>query len=92
MDQMTKTMILMLLVALGGWLATAQWIKSRQTLSEHMKRMLIIPAWFPWMGMAVGAPVAQGQASLFDAFKLVASFSVGMLVCIYMTRRKSPRV
>ncbi len=91
MDQATRTMIVSLLIALAGWLATAHWIKSRNTLSDQYKRMLIVPAWFPWMGMAMGAPIAQGQISFFEALKTVVSFSFGMMICLYVTRRKSQR-
>lgn len=91
MDQTTKTMLISLLIALAGWLATAHWIKTRHTLSDQYKRMLIVPAWFPWMGIAMGAPIAQGQVSFNDALKAVVSFSFGMMVCIYVTRRQSHR-
>jgi len=91
MDQTTRTMIVSLLVALAGWLATAHWIRSRQKLSAQIKRMLIIPAWFPWMGIAMGAPVSQGQIALLDALKAVVSFSCGMLICLYFSRRNTRR-
>ena len=91
MDQATRTMIVSLLVALGGWLATAHIIKGRQKWSDQVKKMLIIPAWFPWMGVAMGAPVAQGQVALFDAFKAVVSFSFGMMICLYFSRRSARR-
>ena len=91
MDQMTRTMVISLLVALAGWLATAHWIKTREKLSDQYKRMLIVPAWFPWMGVAMGAPIAQGQIAFGDAFKTVLSFSFGMMICLYVTRRKARR-
>ena len=91
MDQTTKTIVISLLIALGGWLATTHWIKSHQKLTDQHKRMLIVPLWFPWMGFAMGAPVMNGQISWLEAVKAVVSFSVGMLVCVVMTRRKARR-
>lgn len=89
MNGATQTMIVSLLIALGGWLATAHWIKSRQRLNDQYKRMLIVPAWFPWMGIAMGGPVVQGQIAFVEAAKIALSFSCGMLFYMYMARRNA---
>jgi len=39
----------------------------------------------------MGAPVAQGQVAFFDALKAVLSFSFGMMICLYFSRRSARR-
>jgi hypothetical protein len=75
-------------IALVGWLATAHWIKTRARLSANLKRYLIVPAWFPWMGLALGGPVVQGSIPTGDALSAGLSFTFGMFLCLFMLSRK----
>ncbi len=91
MTASTTTLMAALLLALFGWLATVHWIKDRRTMSEKTKQLLIIPSWFPWMALALGSVVAQGMLPAQEALQGAMSFSVGMLVFVFSTRRRTSR-
>ena len=87
----TITLVSCLLVAFFGWLATVHAIRTNTRLSDKLKRRLIVPSWFPWMVVALGAVVAQGRMSLDEAFQGGMSFSVGMLFFLISSQRQVRR-
>ncbi|GIV96449.1 MAG: hypothetical protein KatS3mg057_1106 [Herpetosiphonaceae bacterium] len=91
MDETTFVMFKVMIIALIGWLATAYWIKTRLNVRAQLKRLLIVPAWFPWMGLALGGPVYQGVVPSKEAISAGLSFTAGMLVYLFMLRRQGRR-
>jgi hypothetical protein len=88
MTETTFQIFKVISIALVGWLATAHWIKTRARFSDNLKRYLIVPAWFPWMGLALGGPVVQGSIPTWDALSAGLSFTFGMLFCLFMLSRQ----
>ncbi len=87
MASSSSFIIVLLVVAVIGWLATVHWIRTHERFSERIKRLLVLPAWFPWMGAALGVPVMRGDMLLGDLGKAIASFVVGLGVFL-LTRRE----
>ncbi len=72
-------------IALAGWIATCYRLVHSQIKAET-RRLLIVPLWFLWMAIALGGPVFQGVVSLQDALSTGVSFSLGMLLVLFMRR------
>jgi hypothetical protein len=79
-----------IIIAIVGWFATIFAI-SRSSLSGKWKRILLIPSWIPWLGLALGAPILSGMIPLNDAINIGGAMTTGMLVSIVVGRRQSPR-
>ena len=88
MSDTTLLLLKAICIALVGWLATAHLIKTRTNLKEKLKRFLIVPTWFPWMGLALGGPVYQGSIPSDEALSAGLSFTVGMFICLFMLNRQ----
>ncbi len=69
--------------ALAGWVATCYRMVHSE-MKVQTRRLLVIPLWFVWMAIALGGPVFQGAISAQDALSTGASFSVGMLMVVFM--------
>ena len=77
-------------IALAGWIATCyRIVHSRVSLKT--RQLLVIPLWFVWMAIALGAPVFQGTVTVTEALTTGASFSVGMVIFLVMRRVNSRR-
>jgi len=79
-----------IVIALVGWFATVFAI-SRSSLSGRHKRILLIPSWIPWLGLALGAPILSGLIPLSEAVNIAGALTTGMLVSIVISRRPPPR-
>ena len=88
MASSSSFIIVLLVVAVIGWLATVHWIRTHERISARLKRLLVLPAWFPWMGAALGVPVMRGDMPLGDLGKAIASFVVGLGIFL-LTRREA---
>jgi hypothetical protein len=74
-----------MLFALAGWIATCYRIVHSE-IKPQTRRLLVIPLWFVWMTVALGGPVFQGVITPVNALQTGASFSVGMLMFLFMRR------
>jgi hypothetical protein len=79
-----------IIIAIVGWFATIFAI-SRSSVSSKWKRILLIPSWIPWLGLALGAPILSGMIPLNDAVNIGGAMTTGMLVSIVVARRQPPR-
>jgi len=79
-----------IIIAIVGWFATIFAI-SRSSVSSKWKRILLIPSWIPWLGLALGAPILSGMIPLNDAVNIGGAMTTGMLVSIVVSRRQPPR-
>jgi hypothetical protein len=79
-----------IIIAIVGWFATIFAI-SRSSVSSKWKRILLIPSWIPWLGLALGAPILSGLIPLNDAVNIGGAMTTGMLVSIVVARRQPPR-
>lgn len=79
-----------MVIALAGWIATCYRIVHSR-VSLQTRRLLVIPLWFVWMAVALGAPVFQGMVTMTEALTTGASFSVGMIIFLVMRRVNSRR-
>jgi hypothetical protein len=79
-----------IIIAIIGWFATIFAI-SRSSMSSKWKRILLIPSWIPWLGLALGAPILSGLIPLNDAVNIGGAMTTGMLVSIVVARRQPPR-
>lgn len=71
--------------ALAGWIATCYRIVHSQ-IKPETRRLLVVPLWFLWMALAIGGPIVQGVVSTQDALSTGVSFSMGMLLVLFMHR------
>ena len=80
-----------MIVALVGWLATIYWLKGIKRLTDRSRGILIVATWFPWMVLALATVVMPGKLPLADALQGTTAFSVGMVVFLISSRRKTSR-
>jgi hypothetical protein len=66
-------------IAIVGWFATIAAIQQTK-LTSARKRLLIIPAWLPWLMLALGAPIAQGVLPIVGALNIGGALTAGMLL------------
>lgn len=68
-------------IAVIGWFATITAIQNT-SLGSFWKRLLILPAWLPWLTLALGATIVNGVMPLSGALNIGGAMTVGMLVSI----------
>jgi len=71
-------------IAIIGWFATLIAIKNSR-LSRAQKQLLMVPSWLPWIGGALGAPIASGALPLNNAISIGGALTMGLLISILMT-------
>lgn len=70
-------------IAIIGWFATITVIQNTR-LAASWKRLLILPAWLPWLTLALGAAIVNGIMPLGSAINVGGAMTVGMVASIAM--------
>lgn len=84
------SLIWALTFALIGWLASCHAIVHSK-LRPQLRRWLVIPAWFAWVGFALGGPVWYGTIPLNDAMSAGFGMTFGMTIVMVMNARRGSR-
>ncbi|HEU5010978.1 MAG TPA: hypothetical protein VFT66_00430 [Roseiflexaceae bacterium] len=76
---LSSTILITLLIAAIGWLATIRVI-STSRLHRIKKRTLLIPSWVLWLVVALGAPILSGVLPVADALNIGGALTAGVVV------------
>lgn len=74
-----------LFFALAGWVACCYRI-THSRLALRTRRLLILPLWFVWMGMALGGLVFQGTLTPAHALSTGMAVTAGMAMTLVARR------
>lgn len=75
----TSTILVTLIVAAIGWLATIRVI-STSRIHAIKKRILLLPAWVAWLVVALGAPTLSGVLPVTEALNIGGALTAGIAV------------
>lgn len=75
----SSTILIGLVIAAIGWLATIRLISTSQ-LSRTKKRTLLIPSWFAWLGAALVTPFFIGMIPLSEMLNIGGAVTMGVII------------
>ncbi|MBA3946004.1 MAG: hypothetical protein H0X37_15740 [Herpetosiphonaceae bacterium] len=86
-------MSFVMIFAFVGWLASSYAIKHSR-LAVRWQRLVIVPLWLAWVGLALGGPIVNGSIAPGDALTSAAACTVGMMSFLFFSalrRKRSSR-